>query len=125
LRRFDGILFLSSPQRQSDAEKKMDRQIARKSMFSKDVTLRTWRFARSQEVEKRERERGEKGEKPAVRSGAKSASRSEKPRQTWRLAGFIEMQRGCLCKFLWWSWRDLNPRPQTFFEQFYMCSRLI
>jgi hypothetical protein len=54
LRRFDGILFLSSPQRQSDAEKKMDRQIARKSMFSKDVTLRTWRFARSQEVEKRE-----------------------------------------------------------------------
>ena len=25
----------------------------------------------------------------------------------------------------WWSWRDLNPRPQTFFEQFYMCSRLI
>jgi len=27
--------------------------------------------------------------------------------------------------FIWWSWRDLNPRPQTFFEQFYMCSRLI
>ena len=26
---------------------------------------------------------------------------------------------------LWWSWGDLNPRPQTFFEQFYMCSRLI
>jgi hypothetical protein len=26
---------------------------------------------------------------------------------------------------LWWTWRDLNPRPQTFFEQFYMCSRLI
>lgn len=25
----------------------------------------------------------------------------------------------------WWSWRDLNPRPQAFFEQFYMCSRLI
>jgi hypothetical protein len=25
----------------------------------------------------------------------------------------------------WWSWGDLNPRPQTFFEQFYMCSRLI
>jgi len=26
---------------------------------------------------------------------------------------------------IWWSWRDLNPRPQTFFEQFYMCSHLI
>jgi hypothetical protein len=25
----------------------------------------------------------------------------------------------------WWSWRELNPRPQAFFEQFYMCSRLI
>lgn len=25
----------------------------------------------------------------------------------------------------WWSWGDLNPRPQAFFEQFYMCSRLI
>ena len=24
----------------------------------------------------------------------------------------------------WWSWGDLNPRPQAFFEQFYMCSRL-
>jgi hypothetical protein len=26
---------------------------------------------------------------------------------------------------VWWSWRDLNPRPQVFFVQFYMCSRLI
>ncbi len=25
----------------------------------------------------------------------------------------------------WWSWGDLNPRPQAFFVQFYMCSRLI
>ena len=25
----------------------------------------------------------------------------------------------------WWSWGDLNPRPQAFFGQFYMCSRLI
>lgn len=24
----------------------------------------------------------------------------------------------------WWSWGDSNPRPQAFFEQFYMCSRL-
>jgi hypothetical protein len=25
----------------------------------------------------------------------------------------------------WWSWRELNPRPQAIFVQFYMCSRLI
>ena len=25
---------------------------------------------------------------------------------------------------IWWSWGDLNPRPQAFFAQFYMCSRL-
>ena len=25
----------------------------------------------------------------------------------------------------WWSWRELNPRPQAFFEQFYMRSVLI
>ena len=25
----------------------------------------------------------------------------------------------------WWSWGDSNPRPQAFFAQFYMCSRLI
>jgi len=26
---------------------------------------------------------------------------------------------------IWWSWGDLNPRPQAFFGQFYMCSRLV
>jgi len=26
---------------------------------------------------------------------------------------------------LWWSWGDLNPRPQAFFEQIYMFSGLI
>jgi len=30
-----------------------------------------------------------------------------------------------LAFLIWWSWGDLNPRPQAFFEQFYMCSRLI
>jgi hypothetical protein len=25
----------------------------------------------------------------------------------------------------WWSWGELNPRPQAFFAQFYMCSRLV
>jgi hypothetical protein len=24
----------------------------------------------------------------------------------------------------WWSWRELNPRPQAFSEQFYMFSDL-
>jgi hypothetical protein len=27
--------------------------------------------------------------------------------------------------FVWWSWRDSNPRPQAFSEQFYMCSVLV
>ena len=26
---------------------------------------------------------------------------------------------------LWWSWRELNPRPQAFFIRFYMLSLLI
>ena len=25
----------------------------------------------------------------------------------------------------WWSWRELNPRPQAFFRQIYMLSFLI
>ena len=25
----------------------------------------------------------------------------------------------------WWSWRELNPRPQAFFIRFYMLSLLI
>ena len=29
---------------------------------------------------------------------------------------------GC---FEWWSWRELNPRPQAFFGQIYMFSGLI
>jgi hypothetical protein len=28
-------------------------------------------------------------------------------------------------RLVWWSWRELNPRPQAFFAQFYMCSRLV
>jgi hypothetical protein len=26
---------------------------------------------------------------------------------------------------IWWSWGDLNPRPQAFFAQIYMFSGLI
>ena len=44
------------------------------------------------------------------------AEKRKKPhRSGWTGVAFLE----------WWSWGDLNPRPQTFFEQFYMCSRLI
>ena len=28
-------------------------------------------------------------------------------------------------RLLWWSWGDLNPRPQAFFGQIYMFSGLI
>jgi hypothetical protein len=30
-----------------------------------------------------------------------------------------------LCQGVWWSWGDLNPRPQNFLEQIYMFSGLI
>ena len=32
---------------------------------------------------------------------------------------------GGLCFEWWWSWGDLNPRPQAIFEQIYMFSGLI
>lgn len=32
---------------------------------------------------------------------------------------------GGLCFSEWWSWGDLNPRPQIFHAQFYMLSGLI
>ena len=32
---------------------------------------------------------------------------------------------GGLCMEYWWSWGDLNPRPQAIFEQIYMFSGLI
>lgn len=41
----------------------------------------------------------------------------EKSRQLLLVSGF---HRGDLVEL-----GDLNPRPQSFFEQFYMCSRLI
>jgi len=50
---------------------------------------------------------------------------NEKPRGDWASAGLIESERVFPTNCIWWSWRDLNPRPQAFFVQFYMCSRLI
>lgn len=96
-----------------------------KCLIFKDSVLRTWPFARPQGVEKETEKSEVKGQKRATRRVAKSASRSEKPRRPWGVAGLIEMQRECLCKFYWWSWGDLNPRPQIFHAQFYMLSALI
>ena len=89
----------------------------RKLLILNGRPLRTWPFARPQGVEKESGKLRVKGQKRATLRVAKSASRSEKPRQTWRLAGFIEMQRGCLCKFLWWWNMELNPKPLLGAEQ--------
>ena len=70
----------------------------RKVLILQDSTLRTWPFARLQRAEKERGKTGVKGPKQALLWVAKSASRSEKPRQAWGLTGFIEMQRECLCK---------------------------
>ena len=32
---------------------------------------------------------------------------------------------GGLCFGGWWSWRELNPRPQAFIGQIYMFSGLV
>ena len=97
----------------------------RKLLILKDSSLRTWPFARPQGAEKERGKTGQERQNQASRQAAKSASPSEKPRQTRGLTGLIEMQRELLCKFLWWSWGDLNPRPQAFFGQIYMFSGLI
>ncbi len=96
----------------------------RKSLILQNSSLRTWPFARPQGAEKERGKQGKNGLNGRVPGGTKSASPSEKPRQAWGLTGLIDMQRECLSKFYWWSWGDLNPRPQAFFAQFYMCSRL-
>jgi hypothetical protein len=83
----------------------------RKSLILQESSLRTWPFARPQGVEKERGKTGAEGQKQALWWVAKSASRSEKPRQAWDLTGFIEMQRECLCKLYWWWKREPNPRP--------------
>ena len=83
----------------------------RKLLIFKDSALRTWPFARPQEVEKERGKTGQERQNQASRRVAKSASPSEKPRQAWGLTGLIDMQRECLCKFLWWWTTELNPKP--------------
>ncbi|WP_247424632.1 hypothetical protein, partial [Ralstonia pseudosolanacearum] len=77
-------------------------EVLPKSLIFMDFALRTWRFARPQGVEKERGNRGENARNRPLRVGAKSASRSEKPRQAWDLAGLIGMQRGRLCNGDWW-----------------------
>jgi hypothetical protein len=43
-------------------------------------------------------------------------------------AAVLSQKKGpgeCPSPWIWWSWGELNPRPQAFFEWFYMLSRLI
>ena len=75
----------------------------RKLLILNGRPLRTWPFARPQGVEKESGKLRVKGQKRATLRVAKSASRSEKPRQAWGLTGLIDMQRECLCKFYWWA----------------------
>ena len=42
--------------------------------------------------------------------------RALKVKKFSRISGWI---------YIWWSWGDLNPRPQAFFGQIYMFSGLI
>jgi len=79
-------------------EKRSGVVVMRKLLILNDSSLRTWPFARPQGVEKERGKTGVKDAKRALRWVAKSASRSEKPRQTRGLTGFIDMQREFLCK---------------------------
>ena len=96
-----------------------------KLLIVKELPLRTWPFARPQGAEKERGKTGQERQNQASRRATKSASRSEKPRQTRGLEGLIEMQRECLCKCYWWSWAELNRRPQALFRQIYMLRVLI
>jgi len=85
--------------------------VVSKLLIFKELPLRTWPFARPQGAEKERGKTGQERQNQASRRVAKSASRSEKPCQTWRLAGLIEVQREGLCKYYWWWNTEPNPRP--------------
>jgi hypothetical protein len=53
---------------------------------------------------------------------AKSARKTPFPS---RRTGFVTCKENVFAEGLWWSWGDLNPRPQAIFEQIYMFSGLI
>ena len=55
----------------------------------------------------------------------KPTQRSAHVRGVWREHIRKNPNREWLGFEYWWSWRDLNPRPQAFFVRFYMRSQLI
>ena len=57
---------------------------------------------------------------PVVTRGAPT----KKPRAMGFAQGFLAASTR-EADAMWWSWGDLNPRPQAFFAQFYMFSDLI
>ena len=73
-----------------DARKNSLSQNFAKPLIFKGLILRTRDFARSQEVENRERERAENGKIWAKLVDAKSARKSEKPRQAWGPTGLFK-----------------------------------
>ena len=74
-----------------------------KLLIFKDSVLRTRPFVRPRGAEKGRVKTRVKGQKWAQPQVAKSASRREKPRQPWDVAGLIDMPREYLCKFYWWT----------------------
>ncbi len=74
----------------SDARKNCLSQIFAKSLFCNGLILRTRDFARSQEVENRERKTEGNGESWSEWVSAKSARKCEKPRQAWGPTGLFK-----------------------------------
>ena len=74
----------------SDVRKNCLYQNLAKSLICKGLILRTRDFARSQEVENRERERAGNAESQSKWGHCKSARKSEKPRQAWGPTGLVK-----------------------------------
>lgn len=55
--------------------------------------------------------------------GRKTSGQARKPRQHWGAGKKIPTDKGWDFGY-WWSWGDLNPRPQIFLAQIYMFSVL-
>ena len=76
-------------------------------------------------AENKERKTVESAPGTAISGGSCSRGKGQKPRQH-RENGQKKSQPDKGWDFtLWWSWRELNPRPQAFFGQIYMLSGLV
>jgi len=60
------------------------------------------------------------------RGGAHAVPQSGTPKRHWRALHRYRVEKSLKINDLqkWWSWRELNPRPQAFVEQIYMFSVL-